>query len=70
MVGLCQGVVWEVRALMRPTQPFPVDWHLAIDLSLVLNVDRSAEGHAVNFDVMNLSNNLPMSASDWTQMYA
>ena len=44
---------------MRPTQPFLVDWQLSIDLSLVLNVDRSAEGHAVNFDGMNLSNHLP-----------
>ena len=36
------------RAL-RPTQPFLVDWHLSIDLNLVLNVDRSAEGHAAQF---------------------
>ena len=60
MVGLCQGVVWEVRALVRPTKPLLVDWHLSIDLRLVLNVDRNAEGHAVNSDVMNLSNHLPM----------
>ena len=60
MVGLRQGVVWEVRALLRPTQRFPVDWHLPLDLSLFLNVDRSAEGHAVNFDVMNPSSQLPM----------
>ena len=61
MVGLCQGVVWEVRALMRPTEPFLVDWHLSIDLSLVLNVDRNAEGHAVVVDVINMSNHLPMA---------